>query len=325
MSQTYLVTGGAGFIGSHLVERLLNDGFKVVCVDNFYTGTRDNLAAFMSNENFSVIEHDVITPYPESITNTPYNAIFHLACAASPVHYQAPGRRTHTTLTCVMGTYNSVQLANKNNCPLLISSTSEVYGDPEVHPQTEDYRGCVNPIGPRACYDEGKRAGETIAFDSNREDGTKIRVVRIFNTYGPRMCFNDGRIISNFVVQALLDQPITIYGDGKQTRSFQFVSDLIEGFLIFVKHPSELGPINIGNPDEHTVGEMAEIIKAKCGSKSTITYHPATEDDPKQRKPDITKAGKILNWKPVVQLQEGLEKTIAEFRARLIAEGKLSA
>jgi len=314
-----LVTGGAGFIGSHVCDRLIKDGYKVLCVDNYYTGTKDNIAHLLSNPNFSTLEHDVIKEYPEAITSQKWDKIFHLACAASPVHYQAPGRRVHTTLTCVMGTYNSLQLATKNDCPVLISSTSEVYGDPNVHPQPEDYWGNVHCIGPRACYDEGKRCGETICFDFNREHGTKIRVARIFNTYGPRMCFNDGRIISNFVVQALKGDPITVYGTGEYTRSFQYVDDLIEGFLKLIDHPTELGPVNLGNPDEHSVKEMAEIIRDMCNSKSEIVFQEAVVDDPKQRKPDGSKGHRVLGWKPVISLKDGLTKTIEEFRTRLQA------
>jgi len=289
-----LVTGGAGFIGSHVCDRLIKDGYKVMCVDNYYTGTKDNIEHLVSNPNFSVVVHDVIKEYPEAITSQKWDKIFHLACAASPVHYQAPGRRVHTTLTCVMGTYNSLQLATKNDCPVLISSTSEVYGDPNVHPQPEDYWGNVHCIGPRACYDEGKRCGETICFD-----------------------FNDGRIISNFVVQALQGDPITVYGTGDYTRSFQYVDDLIEGFLKLIDHPTELGPVNLGNPDEHSVKEMAEIIRDMCNSKSEIVFKEAVVDDPKQRKPDNSKAHRVLGWQPVIGLKDGLTKTIEEFSARL--------
>jgi len=312
-----LVTGGAGFIGSHVVDRLLKEGNEVVVVDNLYTGTMNNLSHLAGNDKFTFIEHDVINPFPEAITGSKWDRIYSLACAASPVHYQAPGRRVHTTLTCVQGTVQCLELATKNDCPVLISSTSEVYGDPEVHPQPESYKGSVNCIGPRACYDEGKRVGETLCFDYHREKQTKIRVARIFNTYGPRMCFNDGRIISNFVVQALENKPITIYGDGSQTRSFQFVDDLINGFQKLIAHPTETGPVNLGNPDEYTVKEMAEIIKDRCKSTSEIIYLPATEDDPKQRRPNNDKAQEVLSWKPVIMLEEGLKTTIAEFKERL--------
>lgn len=313
-----LVTGGAGFIGSHVVDRALKEGYDVTVVDNLYTGRRENLAQHDGNPRFHFMLHDMKNPFPDDVTQRreKYHYIFHLACAASPVHYQHDP--IGTTLTCVNGTYHALQLATSHNCPMLISSTSEVYGDPFVHPQTEDYWGNVNCTGIRSCYDEGKRCAETLCFDFHRRYGTKIRVVRIFNTYGPRMCFNDGRIISNFLVQALNGTNITVYGDGSNTRSFQYVDDLIEGFWRLIQHPTETGPVNIGNPEEYTVKEMGEkAIGLVPGTASRLVFLPPTSDDPKQRKPDITKAQAILGWEPKIKVDEGLRLTLAEFKLRM--------
>eukprot|EP01027_Heterolobosea_sp_BB2_P023954 GEZU01036035.1.p1 GENE.GEZU01036035.1~~GEZU01036035.1.p1 ORF type:complete len:324 (+),score=130.76 GEZU01036035.1:137-1108(+) len=316
--KSILVTGGAGFLGSHMIEYLLEQHpeHKIVCIDNMYTGAAQNLAGFFDNPRFHHFQHNVREKLPENILKEieELDAIYHMACPASPVHYQ--NDPIGTLLTCVNGTHNMLELAKERNVPILLTSTSEVYGDPEVHPQPEEYWGHVNCTGPRACYDEGKRAAETLAFDYNRLYQTKIRVARIFNTYGPRMALNDGRIISNFVVQALKNEPITIYSDGLQTRSFCYVKDLIRG-LHMLANSQEIGPINIGNPDEHTVKEMAELIKEKCKSSSEIRYFPKPKDDPVCRRPDITKAKTRLGYEPKVSLDEGLEHTIKEFSERL--------
>lgn len=327
-SGTVLVTGGAGFIGSHLVERLVERENKhVIVVDNLYTGTLTNIEPLQRRfgERLSFFKHDVREPLTKEILAETeasdkwgsFEGIFHLACAASPVHYQADP--IGTLMTCVQGTLNMLELARQKNVRILITSTSEVYGDPELpwHPQPEEYKGNVNCTGPRACYDEGKRAGETLCFDYHRLYGTKIRVARIFNTYGPRMLLNDGRIISNFVVQATKGEPITIYGDGSQTRSFCFVSDTVDG-LIRLYLSDEIGPVNVGNPDEHTVLEMAQLIRAripKC--RSEIQFLPRTQDDPMQRKPNISKAQSKLGFKPTVLLDDGLNETIKEFSQRI--------
>ncbi|MEI6987206.1 MAG: UDP-glucuronic acid decarboxylase family protein [Rhodospirillaceae bacterium] len=303
-----LVTGGAGFLGSHLCERLLTDGADVLCVDNYFTGRRDNIAHILTNPNFEVMRHDVTFPLFVEV-----DQIYNLACPASPIHYQYDP--VQTTKTSVHGAINMLGLAKRLNARILQASTSEVYGNPIVHPQTEEYWGNVNPIGPRACYDEGKRCAETLFFDYYRQFKLPIRVVRIFNTYGPRMHPNDGRVVSNFIVQALTNQPITIYGDGSQTRSFCYVDDLIEGFVRYMALSGDVpGPINLGNPGEFTMGELAEMVLRMTKSSSTIVYMPLPEDDPLQRRPDITKAKRLLDWEPQVPLEEGLGRTIRYFR-----------
>ena len=306
-----LVTGGAGFLGSHLCDRLVAEGNDVLCVDNFYTGTKDNIAHLMGNPYFELIRHDVTFPLYLEV-----DEIFNLACPASPVHYQRDP--VQTTKTSVHGAINMLGLAKRVKAKIFQASTSEVYGDPEVHPQTEDYRGSVNPIGPRACYDEGKRCAETLFFDYWRQHSLQIRVARIFNTYGPRMHPDDGRVVSNFIVQALEGRDITLYGDGSQTRSFCFVDDLIEGFLRLMAAPDELtGPVNLGNPHEITVRQLAETVIAMIGSKSKLVTMPLPADDPLQRQPNIDQARAKLGWAPTVPLEQGLERTIAYFRARL--------
>jgi UDP-glucuronate decarboxylase len=306
-----LVTGGAGFLGSHLCEQLLARGSDVLCVDNFYTGVKDNIAHLLGNPYFELIRHDVTFPLYLEV-----DEIYNLACPASPVHYQRDP--VQTTKTSVHGAINMLGLAKRVKAKIFQASTSEVYGDPEVHPQTESYNGNVNPIGPRACYDEGKRCAETLFFDYHRQNGLRIRVARIFNTYGPRMHPDDGRVVSNFIVQALEGRPITIYGDGSQTRSFCYVDDLIEGFIRLMDAPDDVtGPINLGNPTELTVGQLAETVVAMTGAGSEIVYRPLPADDPLQRQPDISLARKHLSWAPTVALENGLERTIAYFRNRL--------
>jgi len=308
-----LVTGGAGFLGSHLCERLLADGCDVLCADNLFTGTKDNIAHLLGNPYFELMRHDVTFPLYVEV-----DEIYNLACPASPVHYQRDP--VQTTKTSVHGAINMLGLAKRVGAKIFQASTSEVYGDPEVHPQTENYRGSVNPIGPRACYDEGKRCAETLFFDYWRQHGLRIKVARIFNTYGPRMHPDDGRVVSNFIVQALEGRPITLYGDGSQTRSFCFVDDLIEGFVRLMATGDDVtGPINIGNPREMTVRELAEMVVAMVGSKSGIVFQPLPADDPMQRRPDITLAKETLGWTPKVTLEEGLERTIAYFRTRMQA------
>jgi UDP-glucuronate decarboxylase len=308
-----LVTGGAGFLGSHLCERLLDDGCDVLCADNLFTGTKDNIAHLLGNPYFELMRHDVTFPLYVEV-----DEIYNLACPASPVHYQRDP--VQTTKTSVHGAINMLGLAKRVGAKIFQASTSEVYGDPEVHPQTETYRGSVNPIGPRACYDEGKRCAETLFFDYWRQHGLRIKVARIFNTYGPRMHPDDGRVVSNFIVQALEGRPITLYGDGSQTRSFCFVDDLIEGFLRLMATGDDVtGPINIGNPREMTVRELAEMVVGMVGSKSGVVFQPLPADDPLQRRPDITLAKETLGWTPKVTLEEGLERTIAYFRARMQA------
>ena len=303
-----LVTGGAGFLGSHLCERLLNEGHEVLCVDNFYSGTKDNVAHLMGNPHFELMRHDVTFPLYVEV-----DEIFNLACPASPVHYQSDP--VQTTKTSVHGAINMLGLAKRTHARVLQASTSEVYGDPEVHPQKEDYWGHVNPIGIRSCYDEGKRCAETLFFDYHRQHQVAIKVVRIFNTYGPRMHPNDGRVVSNFIVQALSGQDITIYGDGSQTRSFCYVDDLIEGFMRMMASPLNVtGPINMGNPVEFTIRELAETVLEMVGGSSKLIMLPLPQDDPKQRKPDISVAQRTLDWAPKVQLRQGLEKTIQYFR-----------
>ena len=306
-----LVTGASGFLGSHLTDRLLTKGHEVLAVDNFFTGSRKNLELALANPNLELIRHDVTFPLFVEV-----DAIYNLASPASPIHYQRDP--VQTTKTNVLGAVNMLGLAKRLRVPIFQASTSEVYGDPEVHPQPETYWGNVNPIGPRACYDEGKRAAETLFFDYNRQHKLKIRVARIFNTYGPRMAIGDGRVVSNFIVQALKGDNITIYGDGSQTRSFCYVDDLVEGFIRMMDKTEDLvGPINLGNPGEFTMLELAEKVIAQTGSKSQLVFEPLPQDDPKQRQPDITKAKRELDWEPKVSLDEGLEKTIAYFKKAL--------
>ena len=306
-----LVTGGSGFIGSHLCERLLNDGYDVLCVDNFYSSTKDNIAHLMGNPRFEVMRHDVTFPLYVEV-----DEIYHLACPASPVHYQRDP--VQTTKTAVHGSINMLGLAKRTGAKILLTSTSEVYGDPLVHPQTEDYWGNVNPIGPRACYDEGKRAAETLFFDYHRQHKLKIKVVRLFNTYGPRMHPYDGRVVSNFVVSALNNQPITIYGEGQQTRSFCYVSDLVDGLIAMMNSDDDVtGPINLGNPGEFTIAELAELVVEQTKTTSEFTYLPLPQDDPVRRQPDITRAKQQLGWEPTIALNEGLATTIEFFRERL--------
>jgi len=303
-----LVTGGAGFLGSHLCGRLLDEGCDVLCVDNYYSGTRDNVLDFMPNPHFELIRHDVTFPLYVEV-----DEIYNLACPASPIHYQRDP--VQTTKTSVHGAINMLGLAKRVGAKILQASTSEVYGDPEIHPQQEDYWGNVNPIGVRSCYDEGKRCAETLFFDYRRQHELDIKVVRIFNTYGPRMHPNDGRVVSNFIVQALREDDITIYGDGSQTRSFCYVDDMIDGFIRMMESgPDVTGPLNMGNPIEFTIKELAESIVSKVGGRSQIRYLPLPQDDPKQRQPDISMVKQSLGWEPQIQLQDGLEKTIAYFR-----------
>jgi UDP-glucuronate decarboxylase len=303
-----LVTGGAGFLGSFLCERLLSSGCEVICADNYFTGSRDNIAHLLDNPHFEVIRHDITFPLYLEV-----DEIFNLACPASPIHYQFDP--VQTVKTSVHGAINMLGLAKRVKAKIFQASTSEVYGDPAVHPQREEYWGNVNPLGPRACYDEGKRCAETLFFDYHRQFGVNIRVVRIFNTYGPRMHPQDGRVVSNFIVQALQDKPITIYGDGNQTRSFCYVDDLIEGFIRLMDAPDTVtGPINIGNPGEFTIRQLAEIVIEMTGSRSEIVQMPLPQDDPLQRCPDITKARELLEWQPTIPLRQGLERTIDYFR-----------
>ncbi len=305
------MTGGSGFIGSHLCERLLKEGNDVICLDNFFTGQKQNVAHLIGSPYFELVRHDVIQPYYAEV-----DEIYNLACPASPVHYQY--NPIKTVKTSVMGAINMLGLAKRIKAKILQASTSEVYGDPKVHPQQEAYWGNVNPIGLRSCYDEGKRCAETLFMDYHRQNGVKIKIVRIFNTYGPRMFMNDGRVVSNFVVQALKNEDITIYGDGSQTRSFQYVDDLVEGMLRLMATPDDFtGPVNIGNPGEFTIKELAEKVIALTGSRSKLVYRPLPSDDPTQRKPDITLARERLQWSPGVQLEEGLKKTIAYFEEEL--------
>lgn len=305
--QRVLVTGGAGFIGSHLCARLLAEGQEVLCVDNFYTGTRENLAPMLSHPRFELLRHDVTMPLFVEV-----DQIYNLACPASPVHYQFDP--VQTTKTSVHGAINMLGLAKRLKCKVLQASTSEVYGDPEVHPQREDYWGHVNPIGYRSCYDEGKRCAETLFFDYYRQHKVEIKVARIFNTYGPNMHPNDGRVVSNFIMQALLGRPITIYGEGQQTRSFCFVDDLVDGLMRLMNTPDTVtGPINIGNPNEFTIRELATLVIELTNSSSKLEFLPMPPDDPKQRKPDISLARAELSWEPRIQLREGLARAIPYF------------
>jgi UDP-glucuronate decarboxylase len=309
-----LVTGGAGFLGSFLCERLLAQGCHVICADNYFTGSRDNIAHLLGNPYFEVIRHDVTIPLYVEV-----DRIFNLACPASPIHYQFDP--VQTTKTSVHGAINMLGLAKRTKARILQASTSEVYGDPAVHPQQEEYWGNVNPIGPRACYDEGKRCAETLFFDYHRQHGVAIKVIRIFNTYGPRMHPRDGRVVSNFIIQALQGNPITLYGSGDQTRSFCYVDDLIDGMIRFMDTGEEhVGPLNLGNPGEFTIRELAEAVIRLTGSKSKLVHEPLPTDDPKQRRPDITRARELLNWQPAIQLEEGLTRTIAYFD-RLLSTG----
>lgn len=305
-----LVTGGAGFLGSHLCDRLINEGHKVICLDNYFTGKKENIYHLVDNPFFSLVEKDVIEHFDFEV-----DQIYNLACPASPPHYQF--NPIKTIKTSFMGALNCLDLAYKNQARVLQASTSEVYGDPEVHPQPETYKGNVNPIGIRACYDEGKRCAETLFFDYHREKDVDIRVARIFNTYGPRMLPDDGRVVSNFIVQAIKGEDLTIYGDGKQTRSFCYVNELIDGLIKLMNHPDCIGPVNIGNPGEFTILELADTIIQKTNSSSRISMHPLPGDDPLQRKPDISIAKEQLMWEPRIALSEGLDKTIEYFRERI--------
>jgi UDP-glucuronate decarboxylase len=306
-----LVTGGAGFLGSHLIDVLLAKGCEVLCVDNYFTGTRENLAHVWGHERFEFIRHDITFPLFVEV-----DQIYNLACPASPIHYQHDP--VQTTKTSVHGAINMLGLAKRLRARILQASTSEVYGDPAMHPQTEDYWGNVNPIGPRSCYDEGKRCAETLFFDYHRQLGLEIKVARIFNTYGPRMHRSDGRVVSNFIVQALQGEPITIYGDGEQTRSFCYVDDLVGGLITLMDSPADFtGPVNLGNPVEFTIRELAEKVIAMTGAKSALVQEPLPADDPRQRQPDISLALARLGWEPTVALEAGLQRTIADFRTRL--------
>lgn len=314
-----LVTGGAGFLGSHLCERLLEQGHDVLCVDNFFTGTKRNLFSMLNNPRFELLRHDVTFPLYVEV-----DEIYNLACPASPIHYQFDP--VQTTKTSVHGAINMLGLAKRVKAKILQASTSEVYGDPKVHPQREDYWGHVNPIGARSCYDEGKRCAETLFFDYHRQHKVRIKVARIFNTYGPRMHPNDGRVISNFIVQALQNQPITVYGEGKQTRSFCYVDELIDGLIRLMNSGDDfVGPVNLGNPTEFTILEAAQKVIELTGSRSKIVFRPLPQDDPMQRKPDITLAKEKLGWEPKISLEEGLKKTIAYFDELLSSEGAVGS
>ena len=305
-----LVTGGAGFIGSHLCERLLGEGHDVICLDNFFTGRRENIFPLLDNPRFELVRHDVIEPILLEV-----DQVYNLACPASPIHYQY--NPVKTVKTNVMGAINMLGLAKRVRARILQASTSEVYGDPLVHPQTEDYWGNVNPIGLRSCYDEGKRLAETLMMDYHRQNQVDTRIARIFNTYGPRMLEDDGRVVSNFVVQALRGEPLTLYGEGSQTRSFCYVDDLVEGLIRLMNADDLHQPVNLGNPGEFTIKQLAEEVRRICGSDSELTYLPLPEDDPRQRKPDITTAQSVLGWIPQVPLAEGLERTVQYFRERV--------
>ncbi|MDK9700389.1 MAG: SDR family oxidoreductase [bacterium] len=302
-----LVTGGAGFLGSHLCDFLLAQKDEVVCLDNFFTGSKDNVRHLLNNDHFELVRHDVVEPILLEV-----DQIYHLACPASPVHYRY--NPVKTIKTNVLGTLNMLGLAKRIRARILLASTSEVYGDPSIHPQTEEYWGNVNPIGPRSCYDEGKRAAECLMMDYHRQNNVDVRIARIFNTYGPRMAVNDGRVVSNFIIQALRGEPITIYGHGQQTRSFCYCDDLIHGLHGLMNQTETIGPVNIGNPGEFTILEFAQMVIAKTGSASQIVYEELPQDDPKQRCPDITKAMRYMQWSPTIPLSEGVDKTIAYFR-----------
>ena len=311
----HLVTGGAGFIGSHLIDRLMAAGEEVICLDNTFTGRKENIRHWFDHPNFEFIRHDVTEPIRLEV-----DRIWHLACPASPVHYQH--NPIYTAKTSFLGTYNMLGLARRIGATLLLASTSEVYGDPQVHPQPETYVGSVNPIGPRSCYDEGKRIAETLCFDYHRLHGVAIRVARIFNTYGPRMLFDDGRVVSNFIIQALKGEPLTLYGEGLQSRSFCYVDDLVEG-LIRLMNSDQPGPINLGNPEEFTIRTLAEMVRDRIQPSLPLQCFPLPQDDPRQRQPVITRARELLGWSPRVALEEGLTRTIADFRGRL--EGSATA
>ncbi len=306
--KTILVAGGGGFLGSHLCERLLGEGYDVICLDNFYTGSKENIRHLLAQPGFELVRHDITWPVYLEV-----DAIYNLACPASPIHYQHDP--IQTTKTSVMGAINLLGMAKRLRIPILQASTSEIYGDPTVHPQVEDYWGNVNTIGPRSCYDEGKRCAETLFFDYHRQLGVAIKVVRIFNTYGPRMRADDGRVVSNFIVQALRGQDITIYGDGSQTRSFCYVDDLVDGLVRMMNTPREVtGPVNLGNPGEFTIRELAEQVIALTGSRSRLVHHDLPKDDPARRRPDIARAKALLDWEPTIPLAEGLPRTIDYFR-----------
>ncbi|MEH2178242.1 UDP-glucuronic acid decarboxylase family protein [Nostoc sp.] len=311
-----LVTGGAGFIGSHLIDRLMAAGHEIICLDNFYTGHKRNILKWLDHPYFELIRHDITEPIRLEV-----DQIYHLACPASPVHYQY--NPVKTVKTNVMGTLNMLGLAKRMKARFFLASTSEVYGDPEIHPQTEEYRGSVNPIGIRSCYDEGKRIAETLAFDYYRQNKVDIRVVRIFNTYGPRMLENDGRVVSNFIVQALQGNPLTVYGDGSQTRSFCYVSDLVEGFIRLM-NSDYVGPVNLGNPGEYTILQLAQTVQNMINPDAQIKFEALPSDDPRRRQPDITKAKTWLNWEPTIPLQEGLKLTIEDFRDRIQSDANNS-
>jgi len=310
MRKRILVTGGAGFLGSHLCDKLLALGHEVVCLDNFFTGRRQNIEPLMDSHRFELVRQDICDPILFEV-----DEVFHLACPASPVHYQKNPVRT--IRTCVQGTLNMLDMCREVGARILIASTSEVYGDPLTHPQVESYWGNVNPIGPRACYDEGKRCAEALTVSYARQYGVPVRIARIFNTYGPRMLENDGRVVSNFICQALRGNPITVFGDGQQTRSFCYVDDLLEGFVRLM-NSSEEAPVNLGNPGEFTMVELAERIRSLTGSRSPLVYQPLPTDDPVRRRPDITRAVEILGWQPTVPLEEGLTRTVADFRPRIL-------
>lgn len=305
-----LVTGGAGFIGSHLCQRLISEGHEVICLDNFFTGTRKNIINLLDSKNFELVRHDITEPILLEVEQ-----VYHLACPASPVHYQY--NPVKTIKTNVLGTINMLGLAKRVRARILLASTSEVYGDPKEHPQKETYWGHVNPIGLRSCYDEGKRVAETLTFDYHRQNKVDCKVIRIFNTYGPRMLFNDGRVVSNFIHQALIGQPITIYGEGQQTRSFCYVDDLVEGMMRMMNSSDFVGPVNLGNPNEITVKELAERVLKLTGSQSKLSHKPLPADDPARRQPDISLARAKLKWEPKMDLEQGLIKTIANFKQRL--------
>ncbi len=313
-----LVTGGAGFLGSHLVDRLIADGHDVICLDNFFTGSKDNIRHLLNHDHFELIRHDVIQPILLEV-----DWIFNLACPASPIYYQHDPIKT--IQTNIFGTSNMLGLAKRIKARILQASTSEVYGDPEIHPQTEEYWGRVNPIGQRSCYDEGKRAAECLMMDYHRQHHVDIRIARIFNTYGPRMAVNDGRVISNFVVQALRGKPLTVYGKGSQTRSFCFVDDLIDGLILLMNHPSEIRPVNLGNPTEFTIRELADKIREMLGSSVQVKFKDLPPDDPTQRRPDISRANEVLGWQPTIALEQGLKSTISYFDTRLRHEQAHSA
>ena len=308
-----LVTGGAGFIGSHLIDRLMSEEHDVICLDNFYTGTKQNIQKWFGHPNFELIRHDVTEPIRLEI-----DRIYHLACPASPIHYQF--NPIKTAKVSFMGTYNMLGLAKRVNARLVMASTSEVYGDPQIHPQPEEYFGNVNTIGIRSCYDEGKRIAETLCFDYHRQHNVEIRIARIFNTYGPRMLENDGRVVSNFIAQSLRGEPLTVYGDGSQTRSFCYVTDLVDG-LVKLMEGNSIGPVNLGNPEEYTILQLAQNIRDRINPTQEISFKPLPQDDPKQRKPDITRATNLLNWAPTIPLSAGLTATIAEFKDRLRVVG----